>query len=477
MHEGIPRDNVTVEYLGVEPGELPARNPRREPRLIFVGRLKAYKRVELLLDVLEAIPEAVLDVVGEGDHRPDIEAEVERRGLGSRVVMHGYVDDERKAELYGRAWVDVTASGSEGWSLTVMESALCGTPSAALAVGGLTESIVDDETGLLADSPREFRCACASWCAQPELRSRLGDAAERRARSLRGIAQRWRTSRCCAERPPAKPGTGPCAARLRPRSGDGQGAVSVELGERDFDAALAAVTGVDGWLSDDQARRLWEAAVLVRSPGRIVEIGSFRGRSTIVLRLAARPGVEVVAIDPHGGADRGPQEIPPDALRGEEDNRPFRANLAAAGVIDGVAHVRRMSHDAHPEVEDPIDVLYVDGAHRYGPARADIEHWGERVRPGGTMLVHDSYNAVGVMLAQTSRPVPLGRVAVPWTKPLAGPVQPGEPVASGADPKSAAPGRRHGYFVRNCSHQGGPPAQAAPCSSTPGQPDEDAWPY
>ena len=44
-------------------------------------------------------------------------------------------------------------------------------------------------------------------------------------------------------------------------------------------------------------------------PGRIVEIGSFRGRSTIVLRRAAAPGVELVAIDPHGGGDRGPQEI------------------------------------------------------------------------------------------------------------------------------------------------------------------------
>ena len=45
-------------------------------------------------------------------------------------------------------------------------------------------------------------------------------------------------------------------------------------------------------------------------------------------------------------------------------------------------------------------MLYVDGAHRYGPARADIERYGARVRPGGSLLVHDSYNAIGVMLAQ-----------------------------------------------------------------------------
>jgi predicted O-methyltransferase YrrM len=131
-----------------------------------------------------------------------------------------------------------------------------------------------------------------------------------------------------------------------------------------------------------------------------VEIGSFRGRSTIVLRLAAAPDVELVAIDPHGGGDRGPQEIAPDAARGEADHEAFHANLRRAGVDGMVRHVRRMSQDALSEIRGEVDVLFVDGAHRYRPARADIERWGERVAPGGTMLVHDSYNAVGVMLAQ-----------------------------------------------------------------------------
>ena len=63
--------------------------------------------------------------------------------------MHGFVDEQRKADLYRQAWVHVTASASEGWSLTVMEAALCGTPSAAVAVGGLRESIVTGQTGLL----------------------------------------------------------------------------------------------------------------------------------------------------------------------------------------------------------------------------------------------------------------------------------------------------------------------------------------
>jgi glycosyltransferase involved in cell wall biosynthesis len=184
VRDGIPGENITVEYLGVEPGKFQRGTRSEEPRLIFVGRLKAYKRVEVLFDVLEAIPEAVLDVVGDGDHRPDLEAEIARRGLGSRVCMHGYVDDATKTELYGRAWVNVTASQSEGWSLTVMEAAMCGTPSVALAVGGLTESVVDGETGLLAHDTEGLCRGIRRIVESPALREQLGGTAERRAREF-----------------------------------------------------------------------------------------------------------------------------------------------------------------------------------------------------------------------------------------------------------------------------------------------------
>ena len=119
-----------------------------------------------------------------------------------------------------------------------------------------------------------------------------------------------------------------------------------------------------------------------------------------MLARAAREGIEVVAIDPHAGGDRGPQEIEPDAVRGDEDYDRFHGNLRRAGVEARVRHVRLPSEDALGDVHEPVDVLYVDGAHRYGPARSDIERYGALVRPGGTLLVHDSYNAIGVMLAQ-----------------------------------------------------------------------------
>jgi predicted O-methyltransferase YrrM len=170
-----------------------------------------------------------------------------------------------------------------------------------------------------------------------------------------------------------------------------------------FEAAWAVARDVEGWLTEAQARRLFAAAAAVAPGGRVVEIGSFRGRSAIVLASA---GADVVCVDPHAGSDRGPREIAADAGRGDADLEAFRANLARAGVAARVRHVRAFSDAALGEVPGPVDVLFVDGAHRFVPARADIRRWGDRVRPGGRMLVHDAWSSIGVTLALLTTTVP-----------------------------------------------------------------------
>jgi predicted O-methyltransferase YrrM len=166
-----------------------------------------------------------------------------------------------------------------------------------------------------------------------------------------------------------------------------------------FDSAWAAARDVEGWLTAAQARRLFGAAAVVPPGGRIVEIGSFRGRSAIVLAHGVRPGVEVVCIDPHAGSDRGPREIAARPGVGDADLAAFRANLARAGVGDRVRHMREFSRAALAVLPGSVDLLFVDGAHRFGPARADLVRWGARVREGGRMLVHDAFSSVGVTLA------------------------------------------------------------------------------
>ncbi len=179
--DGIPSEQITVAYCGVEPGPYTPGERAPDPRLLYVGRLKAYKRIELLLDMLVNLPGATLDIAGQGDHGETLDGEITRRGLGKRVRVHGYVDELTKAELYRRAWLHVTASASEGWALTVMEAALCATPSAALAVGGLRESIVPGETGMLASDPADLTRQVAQLLSDPERRERLGATARERA--------------------------------------------------------------------------------------------------------------------------------------------------------------------------------------------------------------------------------------------------------------------------------------------------------
>jgi hypothetical protein len=166
-----------------------------------------------------------------------------------------------------------------------------------------------------------------------------------------------------------------------------------------FDEALDAVRDIEGWLTDAQARRLWECAGAVPPPGRIVEIGSFHGRSTILLARAAPEGSDVVAIDPHAGTDRGPREWVTSTELGERDRRRFQSNLKRAGIAGRVRQVRLRSQDALGEVAGEVDLLFVDGAHRYRPVCEDLLRWGGRVRPGGTLLVHDAFSSIGVTLA------------------------------------------------------------------------------
>jgi predicted O-methyltransferase YrrM len=173
--------------------------------------------------------------------------------------------------------------------------------------------------------------------------------------------------------------------------------------------AALSPDGVEGWLSEDQAARLASAAARCPAGGTIVEIGSFRGRSTIVLARAAPPSAEVVAIDPHAGNDRGPREIEGFSRAAAADRAAFLSNLQRADVAHRVRHVAEFSAAAHPCVDGPVDVLFVDGAHRYVPARADLRDWGARVAAGGTLLVHDAFSSIGVTCAIIRELVPSRR--------------------------------------------------------------------
>ena len=215
---GIDPTRIEISYLGVEQAAFgpdpAARAP--EPTLLYLGRLKRYKRIEVVLDVLAANPSSVLDLAGEGDHREALEAEIDARGLRHRVRVHGHVTEEHKLELYRRAWVNITTSSAEGWGLSVTEAGACATPSAALRLGGLAEAIDDGRTGVLAEDPAELAVKVGRILADPRLRDALGRAAQARASEFTWDATARRTLELLdAQRHRVRPGAPP-AAGLEP---------------------------------------------------------------------------------------------------------------------------------------------------------------------------------------------------------------------------------------------------------------------
>jgi hypothetical protein len=167
----------------------------------------------------------------------------------------------------------------------------------------------------------------------------------------------------------------------------------------DFREALLAVHSVRGWLTDDQARVLHTRAREVSADRQIVEIGSYQGRSTIILARAAPERATLVAIDSYDGDNRGPRQVQGKTEEGNADHEAFVQNLQRTGVEHRVRQVRAHSQDALGLVSGTIGLLYIDGAHQYRAARDDIKRWGARVGDGGTMLIHDGFSSVGVTLS------------------------------------------------------------------------------
>jgi len=127
-----------------------------------------------------------LDICGQGDDRPRLEQLVARLGLGDAVRFLGYVPEQEKRQLLRRAWAVVFPSPKEGWGITNVEAAACGTPALASDSPGLRESVRHGVTGYLV--PHGDRAALAGrmleLAADRALVERLGHAARSFAEGL-----------------------------------------------------------------------------------------------------------------------------------------------------------------------------------------------------------------------------------------------------------------------------------------------------
>jgi glycosyltransferase involved in cell wall biosynthesis len=164
---------------GVDPREFKAgEHHPGPPRLVTVGRLQAPKDAVTLVRALAALRgrsfEAVL--VGDGPDRPTVEEEVRRLGLESAVELLGERDDV--PELLRTADVFVLSSRSEGLPLSILEAMAARLPVIASNVGGVSEVVVDGDTGLLVPpgDPQSLAAAIERLLEDQALGRRLGEA-------------------------------------------------------------------------------------------------------------------------------------------------------------------------------------------------------------------------------------------------------------------------------------------------------------
>ena len=193
VRRGVDPECIEVIYPGVDAAWYcpDLGTPRAaHPAFLYLGRLKRYKGVEIALRALaeacRSLPDVTLDVAGQGDDRPRLEALARTLGVADRTRFLGFVSAGEKRRLLRAAWAVVLPSPKEGWGITNVEAAACGTPALASDSPGLRESVRHGLTGFLV--PHGDVTALAARMLElardPALVTRLGSAARQFASGL-----------------------------------------------------------------------------------------------------------------------------------------------------------------------------------------------------------------------------------------------------------------------------------------------------
>lgn len=157
VERGFSRESITIIENSVDT-DLYSPDlsvPKENNLLLYAGRLKKYKNVELLLDAVKSLNDsgrqvrlAVAGAGADADEK-DLRAQARRLGIEPCVEFCGFVNEAEKINLYRRAFVFVNPSRKEGWGITTIEAGACGTAVVANDVPGLRDSVRNNETGLL----------------------------------------------------------------------------------------------------------------------------------------------------------------------------------------------------------------------------------------------------------------------------------------------------------------------------------------
>ena len=177
----------------------PVLERRRAHRIVSVGRLVPRKGVDLVIAALALLRDAgfsdvELLIVGGGTDAAGLQEDAEARrlltyarelGVQDQVTLRGHVPREAMPGILRSADAVICTPWYEPFGIVPLEAMACGIPVVAAAVGGLTDSVVDQGTGLHVPpkDPLAIARAVARLLADPALRRELGRAGQERVRS------------------------------------------------------------------------------------------------------------------------------------------------------------------------------------------------------------------------------------------------------------------------------------------------------
>ena len=152
---------------------------------------------------------------------------------------------------------------------------------------------------------------------------------------------------------------------------------------------LEDVQKLPGMLSNTEVECLFHLGQFNDCQGVIVEIGSWKGKSTVALALGAAKVCDekIYAIDPH--------LVMPEEGYHTDTKAEFLANLQTAGVADRVVPMIMTSEAAAQGWQKPVRLLWIDGDHRYASANLDFLLWEPHLAEGGILAMHDTIRKPG----------------------------------------------------------------------------------
>lgn len=152
---------------------------------------------------------------------------------------------------------------------------------------------------------------------------------------------------------------------------------------KSFNDIWKDVNLIEGWLNYPVVKLLYNKSRVLQSHQNIVEIGSWKGRSTVLFGLSSQ--ANIYAIDPHTGSSehRGlVEEI--------DTYNEFKENLLKHNLLDKINIYKDYSANVSKKFHEGIDLLWIDGSHEYADVKLDFECWFPKLNYGGVILFHDS---------------------------------------------------------------------------------------